>query len=89
MQVCVWCIGEYGGLLREPCPELGLGAAREAEVVAWYTAVMAAHHITTVTKQYAITSLTKLSTRFPDSTPAIQQVTIHYGKNNGGEVKVW
>ena len=74
MQVCCWCIGEYGAMLRESCPDLGTGPVTESEVIGWYSKVMWAHHITVVTKQYALISLTKLSTRFPECTTAIQQV---------------
>ena len=74
MQVCCWCIGEYGAMLRESCADLGTGPVTESEVIGWYSKVMWAHHITVVTKQYALISLTKLSTRFPECTAAIQQV---------------
>ena len=73
-QVCCWCIGEYGAMLRESCADLGTGPVSESEVIGWYSKVMWAHHITVVTKQYALISLTKLSTRFPECTAAIQQV---------------
>jgi len=80
-QVCCWCIGEYGAMLRESCPDLGTGPVTESEVIGWYSKVIWAHHITVVTKQYALISLTKLSTRFPDCTAAIQQAVDGFGSN--------
>merc|ERR1711971_1442566 len=35
-QVCCWCIGEYGAMLRESCPDLGTGPVTESEVIGWY-----------------------------------------------------
>jgi AP-1 complex subunit gamma-1 len=68
-------------MLLEACPDLGTGPVSEAEVIAWYNSIMWAHHITVVTKQYALVSLTKLSTRFPNSTAAIQQAVDTFGSN--------
>jgi len=81
-QVCVWCIGEYGTMLREACQELAAGPVAEDQVVAWYSSIVHSTHITPVTKQYALTSLTKLSTRFPAScTAAIQAAVDTFGSH--------
>lgn len=51
----------------------------ESEVVAWYQTIIAASAMTTVTKQYALMSLTKLSTRFTQVTADIQHIIDGFG----------
>ena len=80
-QVCCWCIGEYGALLGQPCQELDSGPVGEAEVVAWYQGVVWAANMSVVTKQYALMSLTKLSTRFSSATTPIQQIIDAFGSH--------
>jgi len=80
-QVCCWCIGEYGALLGQPCQELDSGPVGEAEVVAWYQDVVWAANMSVVTKQYALMSLTKLSTRFSSATTPIQQIIDAFGSH--------
>jgi len=78
-QVCCWCIGEYGTSLTEACMELDSEAVSEAEVVAWYQTIIWSANISVVTKQYALMSLTKLSTRFTSVTSSIQQTIDAFG----------
>lgn len=80
-QVCCWCIGEYGAMLRESCPDLEVGPVSEAAVVSWYQKIIWSINISVVTKQYALVSLVKLSTRFPDNTTSIQQMIDSFGSN--------
>ena len=69
-------------MLREACQELAAGPVAEDQVVAWYSSIVHSTHITPVTKQYALTSLTKLSTRFPAScTAAIQAAVDTFGSH--------
>lgn len=78
-QVCCWCVGEYGTSLTEACMELDSEAVSEAEVVAWYQTIIWSANISVVTKQYALMSLTKLSTRFTSVTSSIQQTIDAFG----------
>jgi AP-1 complex subunit gamma-1 len=67
-QVASWCLGEYGDSLinghtnaseqEEPV------VAGEDEVVDFIQGILSSSQSTIVTKQYALTALTKLSTRF-------------------------
>ena len=59
----------------ESCSELDSAAVTESEVVAWYQTIIWSANISVVTKQYALMSLTKLSTRFTSVTSTIQQVS--------------
>jgi len=79
-QVCCWCLGEYGALLAEDCAE-GFTAVDIEKVVSWYSSVLQSSHISTVTKQYALVSLTKLSTRFPSHAPSIQSLVEAFSTN--------
>ena len=63
----------------ESCVDLESGAVSESEVVAWYQTIIAASAMTTVTKQYALMSLTKLSTRFTQVTADIQHIIDGFG----------
>jgi len=80
-QVCCWCIGEYGNSLKEACAELDSGAVSESDVVSWYQTIVWSANISVVTKQYALMSLTKLSTRFTSVTSAIQQTIDAFGSH--------
>merc|ERR1719312_309381 len=78
-QVCCWCLGEYGTSLKEACSELDSDPVSESEVVAWYQTIIWSANISVVTKQYALMSLTKLSTRFTTVTSSIQQTIDAFG----------
>jgi len=78
-QVCCWCLGEYGTSLKEACTELDSDPVSESEVVAWYQTIIWSANISVVTKQYALMSLTKLSTRFTSVTSSIQQTIDAFG----------
>lgn len=80
-QVCCWCIGEYGNNLKESCAELESAAVSESEVVAWYQTIIWSANISVVTKQYALMSLTKLSTRFTSVTSSIQETIDAFGSH--------
>lgn len=59
--------------------ELDSEAVSEAEVIAWYQTIIWSANISVVTKQYALMSLTKLSTRFTSVTSSIQQTIDAFG----------
>ena len=68
-------------IISDACPELESSAVTESEVVAWYKTILEASAMTIVTKQYAVMSLTKLSTRFSQVTGDIQQIIEGFGTN--------
>lgn len=65
-QVAVWAIGEYGDQLLQASldDDSGFTPPSEDEVIELYQKLLWSPQNTTVTKQYALMSLTKLSTRF-------------------------
>ena len=68
-------------IISDAYPELESSAVTESEVVAWYKSILEASAMTIVTKQYAVMSLTKLSTRFSQVTGEIQQIIEGFGTN--------
>jgi AP-1 complex subunit gamma-1 len=74
-QVSCWCIGEYGaGLLNGVSVDGETITVSEQEVIDVYQKILWAKHMSLITKQYALMSVTKLSTRFPNATPKIQEI---------------
>ena len=74
-QVSCWCIGEYGsGLLNGVSVEGETLTVSEEEVIEVYHKILWAKNMSLITKQYALMSVTKLSTRFPNATPKIQDI---------------
>ena len=69
-QVSCWCIGEYGSaLLNGVSVENETIVVTEDEVIEIYVKILWAKHMSLVTKQYALMSIAKLSTRFSNPTP--------------------
>lgn len=81
-QVSCWCIGEYGAALLDGVSVEGETlTVTEEEVIEVYQRILWAKHMSVVTKQYALMSLTKLSTRFPRATPKIQEIIDAFGSH--------
>jgi len=82
-QVGCWCIGEYGSYLLESCEELERSTGvSEGEVISWLRSLLEASTVSMVTKQYALLSLAKLSTRFTIGIQEIQNCIDVYGTNH-------
>ena len=82
VQVACWCIGEYGAYLLDGISVDGETlTVSEDEVIEVYHKILFATHISVVTKQYGLMSLTKLSTRFPNATPKIQEIIDAFGSH--------
>ncbi|XP_045474641.1 AP-1 complex subunit gamma-1 isoform X2 [Harmonia axyridis] len=74
-QVALWAIGEYGDLLLQAeADEDGSTPPAEEDVIDIYQRVLWSPQSSPTTKQYALMSLTKLSTRFQSTTDKIQQI---------------
>lgn len=69
-QVAVWAIGEYGDLLLDARTEEdgNLQPPTEEDVIDVYQRLLWTPQNSATTKQYALMSLTKLSTRFNNTT---------------------
>lgn len=88
LQVALWCLGEYGDLLNssevkdaEP-PNIS-----EDEILDVFEKVLGDIHMTLVTKEYAITSLMKLSVRYENAAPRIKKIIDVYGSNMNIELQ--
>lgn len=78
-QVATWCIGEYGdSLLYAPDSPVKV---TEKEVIQVYQRLLWSPQNTTITKQYALMSLVKLSTRFNCDTDKIREVVEVFGSH--------
>lgn len=66
IQVAVWAIGEYGDLLLTATLDDAHDAERptEEDIIEVYQRLLWSPQNTSTTKQFALMSLTKLSTRF-------------------------
>ncbi|KAI4460932.1 adaptin alpha/gamma/epsilon [Holotrichia oblita] len=74
-QVATWAIGEYGDLLLTASIEdIDITRPTEDEVIEVYQRLLWSPQNSSTTKQYTLLSLTKLSTRFNNSNPKIQQI---------------
>ncbi|KAL7293108.1 hypothetical protein TKK_0013263 [Trichogramma kaykai] len=83
-QVATWCIGEYGDLmLYGPHPDDADAPVNltEEEVIDVYHKLLWSQQNSVVTKQYALLSLTKLSTRFQRGNEKIRQIIDTFGSN--------
>jgi len=72
VHVGIWCIGEYGELLLEPCPaadvdSVGYEPHTEEEVVTLIERITKLHSATSLTRAYILNAAVKLSTRFSTS----------------------
>ncbi|CAB4062291.1 AP1G1 [Lepeophtheirus salmonis] len=77
VQVSCWCIGEYGGSL---CNEGEESRVREEDILDVYHKILWSFNNSLTTKQYALMSIAKLSTRLPKSiTPKIQEIVDTFG----------
>ena len=65
----------------EPCSDLGSSAVSEMDVVTWHQGILSNSNISVTTKQYALMSLTKLSTRFSSVTAEIQRIIETFGSH--------
>jgi len=82
-QVAAWCLGEYGDYLingrTNVSEDEDAVMAQEDEVVDFMQNLLLSTQSTLVTKQYAITALTKLSTRFTQSISRIESIVSGFG----------
>ncbi|KAH7982126.1 hypothetical protein HPB52_003179 [Rhipicephalus sanguineus] len=87
-QVACWCIGEFGDLLNSSD---GADAepvnVTEDEIIDFYEKMLSNNQVQLVTKEYAVTSLMKLSVRFTSSAPRIKKVVDAFGGNMNVELQ--
>ena len=68
-------------MFTDACPDLDSGGVTESDVVTWYQGIIGSSAVSVVTKQYALMSLTKLSTRFTVVTGDIQNIIDAFGSH--------
>ncbi|KAH9503437.1 AP-1 complex subunit gamma-1, partial [Bulinus truncatus] len=87
-QVAAWCIGEYGELLNATNieDEEPLNVT-EDEVIFLLERVLTNNNSSVVTKEYVITAMMKLSSRFPNSTLRLKQTIALYGSSTNVELQ--
>lgn len=84
-QVATWCIGEYGDMLLYS-PDSTVKVT-ESDIITVYQRLLWSPQNTVVTKQYALTSLTKLSTRFNTETVKIRELVEAFGSHVNMELQ--
>lgn len=78
-QVATWCIGEYGDLLLYGT-ESSVKVS-EGDVIQVYQRLLWSPQNSVITKQYALMSVTKLSTRFQSDTNKIREIVEAFGSH--------
>ncbi|KAL4234218.1 AP-1 complex subunit gamma-1 [Mactra antiquata] len=87
-QVASWCVGEYGEqLLLPPSEEDDLGMVTEEDVVKVLRKGLENNNSSVVTKEYCITALMKLSTRFSATRDMILDITSRYSSSTQAELQ--
>lgn len=87
-QVACWCLGEFGDLLNSADgPDADPVNVTEDEIVDFYEKMLSNNQVQLVTKEYAVTSLMKLSVRFASSAPQIKKVVDAFGGNMNVELQ--
>ncbi|XP_075220682.1 adaptor protein complex 1, gamma subunit isoform X2 [Lycorma delicatula] len=85
IQVATWCVGEYGDLLLYS-PDSTVKVT-ETDVIEVYQRLLWSPQNAVITKQYALTSLTKLSTRFQSETNKIRELIEAFGSHVNMELQ--
>ncbi|XP_052816690.1 AP-1 complex subunit gamma-1-like isoform X2 [Mya arenaria] len=87
-QVASWCVGEYGEQLLVPCEEDDdLGPVTEEDVVRVLQRCLENNNSSVVTKEYCITALMKLSTRFSHTRDSLLNVVSRYSSSTQAELQ--
>ncbi|XP_059176379.1 AP-1 complex subunit gamma-1-like [Physella acuta] len=87
-QVAAWCIGEYGELINSSSVEEEEPLhVTEDEVITLLERVLANNNSAVVTKEYVITALMKLSSRFINSSLRLRQIIAQYGSSTNVELQ--
>nr|XP_034339120.1 AP-1 complex subunit gamma-1 isoform X3 [Crassostrea gigas] len=88
VQVALWCIGEYGEkLISGVCEEDEPVQVSEDEVIDVLEKVLTHNYSTEVSKEYAMTSLMKLTSRFRTSVGRVKAVIDAYGGSTHVELQ--
>ncbi|KAH8386257.1 hypothetical protein KR009_006974, partial [Drosophila setifemur] len=81
LQVAVWAIGEYGDLFMYGANEDEFERPTESDLIAVYHKFLTSAQVSTTSKQYALVSLAKLSTRLQECVEEIQALITSFGSH--------
>ncbi|XP_073830522.1 adaptor protein complex 1, gamma subunit isoform X2 [Musca autumnalis] len=81
LQVAVWAIGEYGDMFMYGPNEDEFERPSESELIAMYHKFLTSAQVSTTSKQYALVSLAKLSTRLQSCVEEIQALITSFGSH--------
>ncbi|XP_016996151.2 AP-1 complex subunit gamma-1 isoform X1 [Drosophila takahashii] len=81
LQVAVWAIGEYGDLFMYGANEDEFERPTESDLIAVYHKFLTSAQVSTTSKQYALVSLAKLSTRLQQCVEEIQALITSFGSH--------
>ncbi|XP_023230332.1 AP-1 complex subunit gamma-1-like [Centruroides sculpturatus] len=88
IQVTTWCLGEYGDLLNSTDgPDLESLNVTDDQVIDLYEKLLTNIHMTLVTREYAITSLMKLSVRYSSCAPRVKKLIDIFGGHMNVELQ--
>ncbi|XP_067641530.1 AP-1 complex subunit gamma-1 isoform X2 [Eurosta solidaginis] len=81
LQVAVWAIGEYGDLFMYGPNEDEFERPSESDLIAMYHKFLTSAQVSICSKQYALVSLAKLSTRLQNCVEEIQALITSFGSH--------
>ncbi|XP_022208940.2 AP-1 complex subunit gamma-1 isoform X1 [Drosophila obscura] len=81
LQVAVWAIGEYGDLFMYGSNEDEFERPSESDLIAMYHKFLTSAQVSTTSKQYALVSLAKLSTRLQQCVEEVQALITSFGSH--------
>lgn len=87
VQVAMWVLGEYADLLSTPDLDLNQEAVCEDDVIHKCESVINSNLMTIVSKEYAVSTLMKISVRFPNSSNRIKVVIDGFGSHMNSELQ--
>lgn len=88
VQVATWSLGEFGDLLNSTQGQEAEPAnVTEDQVIDLYEKMITNHHMTLVTREYALTSLMKLSVRLSSSAARVKKVVDVFGGHMNTELQ--
>jgi len=89
VQVAAWCMGEYGDLLLQPLPDSDDEPLQisEDDVLEVLEKALVNNNSSVITKEYCLTALVKLCTRFTTSQPRLQKLLRLYNTSTNTELQ--
>lgn len=88
LQIALWCVGEFGDLLMNGNSDESVTIKiEESDVIAVFENLMPCSSLTTFTRQYGLTALAKLVTRFEAGSERINALIRRYSSHMNLELQ--